>query len=59
MISQHTSDDIPSQMKILNVVIPFLMHFCGFKLEHCKSHLAARHPEKSEILIDVKQFATV
>ena len=30
MISEHISDDIPPQMKILNMVIPILMHFCSF-----------------------------
>ena len=26
----YISEDIPPQMKILNVVIPILMHFCSF-----------------------------
>ena len=30
MISRRISDDIPPQMKILNMVIPILMHFCSF-----------------------------
>ena len=30
MISEGISDDIPPQMKILNIVIPILMHFCSF-----------------------------
>ena len=30
MISEHISNDIPPQMKILNMVIPILMHFCCF-----------------------------
>ena len=30
MISERKSDDIPPQMKILNMVIPILMHFCSF-----------------------------
>ena len=30
MISERISDDIPPQMKILNIVIPILMHFCSF-----------------------------
>ena len=30
MISERISDDIPPQMKILNMVIPILMHFCSF-----------------------------
>ena len=30
MISDHIYDDIPPQMKILNMVIPILMYFCRF-----------------------------
>ena len=30
MISKRISDDIPPQMKILNMVITILMHFCSF-----------------------------
>ena len=30
MISDRISDNIPPQMKILNMVIPVLMHFCSF-----------------------------
>ena len=30
VISKRISDDIPPQMKILNMVIPILMHFCSF-----------------------------
>ena len=30
MISECISDDIPPQMKILNMAIPILMHFCSF-----------------------------
>ena len=30
MISERISDDIPPQMKILNMVIPILMLFCSF-----------------------------
>ena len=29
MISKCVSDDIPLQMKILNMVIPIIMHFCS------------------------------
>ena len=29
-VSDHIIDDIPPQMKILNVVIPILMHFLTF-----------------------------
>ena len=30
MISERISDDIPPQMKILNMVIPILVHICSF-----------------------------
>ena len=30
MISKRISDEMPPQMKILNMVIPILMHFCSF-----------------------------
>ena len=30
VISERISDDKPPQMKILNMVIPILMHFCSF-----------------------------
>ena len=29
MISDSISDDIPPQMKIFNMIIPILMHFCS------------------------------
>ena len=44
MISEHISDDLPPQKKILNIVIPILiLQFC-LKFDCCKKHLAARHP---------------
>ena len=30
MISKHTSNDMHPQMKLLNMVIPILIHFCSF-----------------------------
>ena len=30
MISDCISDNIPPKMKILNIVIPILIHFCSF-----------------------------
>ena len=30
MISERLTDNIPRQMKILNIVIPILMHICSF-----------------------------
>ena len=32
MIFEGISDDMPPQMKALNMVIPILMHFCSFLL---------------------------
>ena len=46
-------------MKMLNIVIPILMHFSVqflLKLEHCKLHKAAHHPMKCEVINDVKLF---
>ena len=61
MISKCISDNIPPQMKILNMVIPILMYFFKFrrKLEHCKSHNAVHHPMKCDIIHNVKLFPTV
>ena len=63
MISERISDDISPQMKILNMVIPILMHFCDWqfelKLERCQLHKAARHPSKCDVINDVKLLPTV
>ena len=61
MTAEPIFDDIPCQMKILNMVLPILMHFCSFisKLKHCKPHKAARHPRICDITNDVKLFPTV
>ena len=56
MISERISDDKPPQMKILNMVIPILMHLC---MERCKPHKAARHPTKCDVINDVKLFPAV
>ena len=56
MISERISDDIPPQMKILNMVIPILMRFCSFVSE---PHKAARHQTKGDVTDDVKLFPTV
>ena len=56
MISERIYDDTPPQMKILNMVIPILMHFCCFV---CKPHNAARHPTKCDVINDVKLFPAV
>ena len=40
MIFERISDDIPPQMKILNMVIPILMNYCSFTSNWCiASHL--------------------
>ena len=56
MFSKRISDDIPPQMKILNLVIPILIHL---KLECCKPHNAACHPMKCDVINDVKMFPAV
>ena len=63
MISNCISEDIPFQMKILNMVIPILMPFCSFvsKLKRCKLHKAACHPTKRGIINDInylRQYIT-
>ena len=35
MISDRISDDIPPQMKNLNIVIPILMYFLTINIEKC------------------------
>ena len=50
MIVDHISDDIPSQMKILIIVIPILLHFCSFVSE---LHKAACHPTKCDVINDI------
>ena len=51
MITNHISDDIPPQMKILNMVISILMQFCSYKL-----HNAACHLTKCNLINDVILF---
>ena len=36
MISERISDDIPPQMKTLNMIITILMHFCSLSLNHSR-----------------------
>ena len=64
MISERISDDIPPQMKILNMVIPILMRF--YKLVsnwsvagRIKAHKGVRHPTKCGVINDIKLFPTV
>ena len=56
MISKCISDNIPPQMKILNMVIPILMHFCSF-LRNWSVEPAGR-PMKCDVINDVKLFPT-
>ena len=59
MISKHIPDDIPHQMKILNMVIHILMHFCSLVsiVECCKPLKSVRHPKKCDVISDVKPFS--
>ena len=57
MISERISNNIPSQMKILNMVIPILMHCCSFIPN--LSVKATCHLTKYEVINDVKLFLTV
>ena len=57
MIAERISENIPPQMKILNMVIPILMHFCSF--EDCKPHNVARHLMKCDVINDIKLLPTV
>ena len=62
MISEHISDDIPPQIKILYMVIPILMHLCCFisilSVTCCiKLHVIQR--KKGDIIDDVKLFPAV
>ena len=55
VISKSISDDIPPQMKMLNMLIPILMHFCSFIL-----NLTIRNSwMKGDVVNDVKLFSTV
>ena len=49
MISERISDDIPPQMKILNMVIPHSNALL-------QPHNTARHPTKYDVINDVKLF---
>ena len=61
MISERLSDDIPPQMKVLNMVSPILMLVCSFisNLSVVKPHNAARHRTKGDVINDVKLFTKV
>ena len=61
MIFKRISDDIPPQMKILNMIIPTVMHFCSFVL--IWSVASPIKPQviktKCDVIDDVKLFPTV
>ena len=60
MISERISNDVPAQMKILNMDphSNAILQFC-LKFEHCKPHNSTYHPRKCDIINDVKLFPTV
>ena len=64
MISDRISDNIPPQVKILNMVIPILMRFysliSNWSVASCiKSYKGIRHPTKCDVINDIKLFPTV
>ena len=64
MISERISDDIPPQMKILNMVIPILIHFYSLVSNWSgaiciKPHKGVRYPTKYDVINDIKLFQTV
>ena len=64
MISKRISDNIPPQMKILNILIPILMHLyslvSNWSVASCiKLHKGVRHQMKLDVINDVKLFPTV
>ena len=56
MICDRISDDIPPQMRNLNMVIPIQMHYCS--LSRIGTLQASCHPMKCDIINDVKLFLT-
>ena len=66
MISESISDNIPPQMKNLNMVIPILMPFyrlvsnwsVASRITH-KPDKEVCHPKKCDIINEVKLFLTV
>ena len=64
MISECKSDDIPPQMRILNMVIPILKRFYSFVsnwsvASRIKPQKGVRHPTKCDVINDFKLFPTV
>ena len=61
VVSNCISNHIHTQMKMLNMVIPILMHFeqICLRLECCKHHKAAIYPTKCDVINYFKLFPTV
>ena len=64
MISEHISGVIPSQMKILNTVNPFLMRFYSLfsnwrVASRRKPHKVVHYKMKCDVINDIKLFPTV
>ena len=60
MISECIYDDLPPKMKILNKIIPILMHFCSLVLNwSIASCIKLRVIQQNDVINDVKLFSTV
>ena len=64
MIFERISDDIPPQIKILNLVIPILMRFYSLisnwsVASRIQPHKCVRYQMKRDIINAVKLFSTV
>ena len=57
IISERISDDIPPQMKFLNIVIPILMHF--WVSSKIPALQAAEISTTCEVINDIKLLPTV
>ena len=49
MISDHIYDDIPPQMKNLNIVIPILMYFLTINIENALFFTKCKHHERHDV----------
>ena len=64
MIFERISDNIPPQMKVLNMVIPILMHFYNFLsnwsvASGIKPHKSVHNPTKCDVINDFKLLPIV
>ena len=64
MISNHISDDIPPQMKMLNMVIPIPMRFYSLVSNWSiasliKLHKCVHYQIECDVINDVELFSTV